>query len=99
MSADSRYTKLFPVSWDEMHRDAKALAWRLVELGPWKGIIAVARGGLVPAAVVARELDVRLIDTVCVSSYEHQSQSGIALKATARAGWLWMTWLIPVAPT
>mgnify|MGYP003119104368 CR=1 FL=1 len=64
MSADSRYTKLFPVSWDEMHRDAKALAWRLVELGPWKGIIAVARGGLVPAAVVARGLDVRLIDTV-----------------------------------
>tara|TARA_R110002110_G_scaffold402169_6_gene619332 strand:- start:1196 stop:1705 length:510 start_codon:yes stop_codon:yes gene_type:complete len=79
MSADSRYTKLFPVSWDEMHRDAKALAWRLVELGPWKGIIAVARGGLVPAAVVARELDVRLIDTVCVSSYADMKEGNLKI--------------------
>ena len=57
------------MSWDELHRHSRALAWRLVELGPWRGIIAVTRGGLVPAAVVARELDIRLVDTVCVSSY------------------------------
>jgi xanthine phosphoribosyltransferase len=61
--------KSFPVSWDELHRLSRALAWRLVELGPWQGIIAVTRGGLVPAAIVARELDVRLVDTVCTSSY------------------------------
>lgn len=65
--------KHFPVSWDEMHRNAKALAWRLVELGIWKGIIAVARGGLVPAAIVARELDIRLIETVCVMGYQEAS--------------------------
>ncbi len=62
-------TKTFPVSWDELHRHSRALAWRLIELGPWQGIIAVTRGGLVPAAIVARELDVRLVDTVCISSY------------------------------
>lgn len=62
--------KDFPVNWEEFQRDAKALAWRLVEKGPWKGIIAVTRGGLVPAAVVARELDISLIETVCVVSYE-----------------------------
>jgi xanthine phosphoribosyltransferase len=62
--------KTFPVSWDELHRHAKALAWRLVELGPWKGIVAITRGGLVPAAIVARELDIRLVDTVCVASYQ-----------------------------
>jgi xanthine phosphoribosyltransferase len=61
--------KTFPVSWDELHRYSRALAWRLIELGPWRGIIAVTRGGLVPAAIVARELDIRLIDTVCVESY------------------------------
>jgi xanthine phosphoribosyltransferase len=61
--------KTFPVSWDELHRHSRALAWRLIELGPWQGIIAVTRGGLVPAAIVARELDVRLVDTVCISSY------------------------------
>src|SRR6185312_11729988 len=61
--------KTFPVSWDELHRHSRALAWRLIELGPWQGIIAVTRGGLVPAAIVARELDVRLVDTVCTTSY------------------------------
>lgn len=61
--------KTFPVSWDQLHRDSKALAWRLVGAGPWKGIAAVSRGGLVPAAIIARELDVRLIDTICIVSY------------------------------
>jgi xanthine phosphoribosyltransferase len=64
-----RHAKHFPVSWDELHRHSKALAWRLLELGPWHGIIAVTRGGLVPAAIVARELDLRLVDTLCVASY------------------------------
>lgn len=60
----------FPVSWDEIERDARALAWRLAGLGPFRGIIAVTRGGLVPAALVARELDIRLIDTLCIASYD-----------------------------
>jgi adenine/guanine phosphoribosyltransferase-like PRPP-binding protein len=29
----------------------------------------VTSGGLVPAAIVARELDIRLIDTVCIAAY------------------------------
>ncbi|HFD14725.1 MAG TPA: xanthine phosphoribosyltransferase, partial [Rhodospirillales bacterium] len=57
--------RYFPVSWDELHRDAKALAWRLAGLGPFRGIVAITRGGLVPAHIIARELDIRLIDTVC----------------------------------
>ncbi len=66
--------KHFPVSWEELHRNAKALAWRLADTGPWKGIVAVTRGGLVPAAIIARELEIRLIDTACVSSYDHMNQ-------------------------
>ena len=62
--------KNFPVTWEELHRNAKALAWRLVEVGPFTGIVAVTRGGLVPAAVVARELEIRLIDTLCITSYD-----------------------------
>jgi len=50
-------------------RRTKALAWRLVELGPWKGMVAATRGGLAPAAIVARALDIRLIETVCVIGY------------------------------
>jgi xanthine phosphoribosyltransferase len=58
------------ISWVELHRDARYLSEVLLDKGPWKGIIAVTRGGLVPAALVARELDIRLVDTVCVTSYD-----------------------------
>ena len=66
--------KAFPVSWDQFHRDARALAWRLAEAGPFTAIVAITRGGLVPAAIVARELDLRLIETVCVTSYDYNRQ-------------------------
>ncbi|MEO1018362.1 MAG: xanthine phosphoribosyltransferase [Pseudomonadota bacterium] len=66
--------KYYPVSWDQLHRDAKALSWRLADKGPWQGIIAVTRGGLVPAHIIARELEIRLIDTICISSYDNQDQ-------------------------
>lgn len=67
-------SKDFPVSWEEMHRNAKALAWRLLDGGPWKGVIGIARGGLVPACIVARELDIRLVESFCISSYDHTEQ-------------------------
>ncbi len=56
--------KAFPVSWDQFHRDARALAWRLAGSGPFDALVAITRGGLVPAAIVARELDLRLIETI-----------------------------------
>ncbi|MDB5511149.1 MAG: xanthine phosphoribosyltransferase [Enterovirga sp.] len=68
--------KAFPVSWDQFHRDARALAWRLAAAGPFKAIVCITRGGLVPAAIVARELDVRLIETVCVASYHDYTSQG-----------------------
>ena len=76
---DDRYQKSFLVSWDQLHRDAKALAWRLSEIGSWNKVVAITRGGLVPAAIVARELEIRLIDTICVSSYDHQAQSDVKI--------------------
>ncbi len=71
---NSRFQRDFIVSWAELHRDARALAWRLLEKGPWQGIIAITRGGLVPAAIIARELEVRLVDTICITTYEEQSR-------------------------
>lgn len=72
--------KAFPVSWDQFHRDARALAWRLAEAGPFQAIVCITRGGLVPAAIVARELEVRLIETVCIASYhEYKSQGSLAI--------------------
>jgi xanthine phosphoribosyltransferase len=67
--------KRFLVSWDQFHRDCKALAWRLVEKRDnWKGIIAITRGGLIPAGIVARELEIKTIETIGVSSYDDKVQ-------------------------
>ena len=72
----------FPVTWDELHRDTRALAWRLTAAGPFRGIVGIARGGLVPAAIVARELELRFVDTVCISSYDDREQrEPVVLKA------------------
>jgi xanthine phosphoribosyltransferase len=84
--------KAFPVSWDEFHRDARALAWRLNGAGPFDAIVTVTRGGLVPAAIVARELNLRLIETICISSYEHIRQGelkvlkGVASELVRKSG-------------
>ena len=75
----NRYSKTYPISWEQLHRDSRALAWRLVEMQTWKGIVAITRGGLVPASIIARELDLRLVDTVCISSYDYQQQGQISV--------------------
>ncbi|WP_284177292.1 xanthine phosphoribosyltransferase [Rhabdaerophilum sp. SD176] len=68
--------KAFPVSWDQFHRDARALAWRLAGSGPFESIVCITRGGLVPAAIVARELEIRMIETVCIASYHSYTEQG-----------------------
>lgn len=65
----------FTVTWADFHRDTKALAWHLKSKEPFDAIVAITRGGLVPAAIIAWELDIRLIDTICVVSYHDQKQS------------------------
>lgn len=77
--------KSFPVTWDQFHRDSRALAWRLQGLGPFDALVAITRGGLVPAAIVARELNIRVVESVAMKSYDHQNQSGIrVLKAISQ---------------
>lgn len=62
------------VTWDQLHRDARSLAAMLMPLGPFRGIVAVTRGGLIPAAIVARELECRLVETISVVSYDEELQ-------------------------
>ncbi|WP_375262276.1 xanthine phosphoribosyltransferase [Palleronia sp.] len=79
------HEKGFHVSWDQLHRDARALAWRLDGMGPegeagergggWRAVVAITRGGMAPAMIVARELDIRVVDTISVKSYDHQTQT------------------------
>jgi len=73
-------------SWHEMHREATDLAVRLAPLGPFRGIVAIARGGLVPAAIVARVLDIRLIETLCIASYDGQAKGPLVVVKPAPDG-------------
>jgi xanthine phosphoribosyltransferase len=69
--------KAFPVSWDQFHRDTRALSWRLSsQKERWTSIVCITRGGLVPAAIIARELDIRVIETVSVASYHSYDSQG-----------------------
>ena len=86
MTEQLPHEKGFHISWDQIHRDSRALAWRLDGKGPdngeWKAILAVTRGGLTPAMIVARELNIRTIESVSVKSYDYKNQSeAIELKA------------------
>ena len=97
-----RYNKMYPISWEQLHRDSKALAWRLVVRQHWKGIVAITRGGLVPAAVIARELDIHLVDTICISSYAWQDQGGAQILKKAQGdgdGWLLIDDLVDTGKT
>jgi xanthine phosphoribosyltransferase len=96
--------RYYTVSWDQLHRDSKALAWRLVDKGPWKGIVAITRGGLIPAAIVARELDCRLIECVSVVTYDEEVKGEpVVTKAPIAAGdgngWLVLDDLVDTGTT
>lgn len=77
------HEKGFHISWDQIHRDSRALAWRLDGHGPdhgaWRAIVAITRGGMAPAMIAARELDIRTVDTISVKSYDNQAQSEAAI--------------------
>jgi xanthine phosphoribosyltransferase len=87
-------THYYTVTWDQLHRDARALAWRLMERGPFTGIVAVTRGGLIPAAIIARELDLRLVESVSIVTYQVSAETNqdqergapIVTKSAAAAG-------------
>ena len=86
MSDRLPHEKGFHISWDQIHRDSRALAWRLDGKGPddgaWRAVVAITRGGMAPAMIIARELDIRTVDTISVKSYDHQDQSeAIVLKS------------------
>lgn len=78
MTTQLPHEKGFHISWDQIHRDSRALAWRLDGKGPdtidgkggaWRAVVAITRGGMAPAMIVARELDIRTVDTISVVSY------------------------------
>ena len=96
--------KYYTVTWDQLHRDSRALAWRLLERAPWRGIVAITRGGLIPAAIVARELECRIIETVSITTYDEEIRGEPRVVKTPTAagdgeGWLILDDLVDTGAT
>ena len=81
-------TRYATITWDQMHHDARTLARRLIDAQtPVRGIVAISRGGLIPAAIIARELDCRVVETVCVHAYDDETRRDpTILKPASAAG-------------
>ncbi|UYH51665.1 xanthine phosphoribosyltransferase [Candidatus Kirkpatrickella diaphorinae] len=62
-------TEYLTITWDQLHADARRLARTLLGAKSYRGILAIARGGLIPAAIMARELDIRRVQTILIESY------------------------------
>lgn len=100
----SKYELDFFVSWEELHKAGRLLSKTLHELGEWKGILTVTRGGMVPSAIIARELNIRLIDTICISSYDGQDRGGLSVSKVPEIpndgeGWLIIDDLVDTGKT
>ncbi len=65
------FSRYLPIAWEVFHRDARILSHKLMKYN-FKGIIAIARGGLIPASIVARELELRTIECISVAAYEEE---------------------------
>lgn len=62
------------LSWDEFQAQAVKLAALINATGrKYDVLVAITRGGMFPAGIIARELDIRLIDTFCMYRYKGQS--------------------------
>ena len=83
------------ITWEEFQRDCLTLA-SVVADRKWQGIIAITRGGMFPAGQLACELDIRHIETYCISTYSdkklghsfvHKPVDGSIVAARGK-GWL-----------
>ena len=76
-------TRFANPSWEDMDKGLSALAELLTPVISKKNITtlcAVTRGGMVPAAILARQLRIHHIETICINSYldcEKQNSSQI----------------------
>ena len=106
MADSDEYVQSHLVTWADVHRDSKILVRTLLDLGPWQGIVALTRGGLVPAAIISREMDIRVVDTLCVSTYDGQARGDVRILKIPLAaseakgeGWLLIDDLVDTGTT
>ena len=72
------YESEFNIDWNRVHNDSMMLSNMISNISSnWKGIISVTRGGLFPALIVSQNLNIHMVDTICVKSYSDKQQQNI----------------------
>lgn len=71
----TNHSKLF-LTWDDVESHTKALSELLKSKGSWNKLVCITRGGLMPAALLSRYLDIKYVDTICLSSYDATDKQG-----------------------
>lgn len=77
MRMESRQLSMETVlSWADIIEDTELLAERIKEFHPhpFIAMIAITRGGLIPAGLLSRKLDLRCISTMSLASYTEDNQ-------------------------
>lgn len=85
--------KEYHISWDKILSDAALLADKIKEKGHFHGLIAITRGGLIPAGLIAQKLEIRKIETIGISSYDVKSKRELEITKEMQGvgdgdGWL-----------
>lgn len=65
------------IKWDEFHQDTKKLCQKIKQSGEYNKIVAISRGGLLPAGILAYELDIRNTQAINISSYDGDKQRSL----------------------
>ena len=60
--------KLF-ITWDEFHQDVKNLCSKIKKSGSYNKIVAISRGGLIPAGIISYELGIRQTSVINIATY------------------------------
>lgn len=64
----------FYINWEEFHIAVKQLCKKIKESGVYDKIVAISRGGLIPAGIIAYELNIRNTEVINAVSYDGNTQ-------------------------
>ena len=57
------------IEWKEFHQDVKDVCEKIKSAGTFNKIVAISRGGLLPAGIIAYELDIRNCHSINIATY------------------------------
>jgi len=67
--------KYYNISWEKFHNDVKELAKIIKDKNiKFDKLVAVARGGYLPAGILAYELEARDVESISVQTYDGEVQ-------------------------